>query len=87
MSDARSYLSAVTMSNKGYSIGSGDQVGVVVDDVHSDQHKIDEPQLNVGGHGRTQRRLRNYHLTMIGMCSGIGTGLFGMLLSPPLVPY
>ncbi|GAM91577.1 hypothetical protein ANO11243_096290 [Dothideomycetidae sp. 11243] len=38
--------------------------------------KLSEPQLNVGGHGRTQRRLRNYHLTMIGLCSGIGTGLF-----------
>ncbi|KAK5065255.1 hypothetical protein LTR84_001093 [Exophiala bonariae] len=36
----------------------------------------DEPQLNVGGHGGTQRRLRNYQVTMIGFCSGIGTGLF-----------
>ncbi|KAF2152262.1 putative amino acid permease [Myriangium duriaei CBS 260.36] len=35
-----------------------------------------EPQLNVGGHGATQRRLRNYQITMIGFCSGIGTGLF-----------
>lgn len=35
-----------------------------------------EPQLNVGGHGATQRRLQNYHVTMIGFCSGIGTGLF-----------
>ncbi|KAK7417262.1 hypothetical protein QQX98_004696 [Neonectria punicea] len=34
------------------------------------------PQLNVGGHGATQRRLRNYQVTMIGFCSGIGTGLF-----------
>lgn len=34
------------------------------------------PQLNVGGHGATQRRLRDYHITMIGFCSGIGTGLF-----------
>ncbi|KAJ5104804.1 amino acid permease/ SLC12A domain-containing protein [Penicillium alfredii] len=33
-------------------------------------------QLNVGGRGGTQRRLRNYQVTMIGFCSGIGTGLF-----------
>ncbi|KAL6704371.1 hypothetical protein ACN47E_008327 [Coniothyrium glycines] len=40
-------------------------------------HKlITEPQLNVGGHGATQRRLKDYHVTMIGFCSGIGTGLF-----------
>ncbi|OJD40739.1 amino acid permease [Diplodia corticola] len=37
---------------------------------------IQEPQLNVGGHGGTQRRLRNYQVTMIGLSSGIGTGLF-----------
>lgn len=36
----------------------------------------DEMQLNVGGRGATQRRLRNYQVTMIGFCSGIGTGLF-----------
>ncbi|KAK1996052.1 amino acid permease [Colletotrichum falcatum] len=35
-----------------------------------------EPQLGVGGRGRTQRRLRDYQVTMIGFCSGIGTGLF-----------
>jgi amino acid transporter len=35
-----------------------------------------EPQLNVGGHGATQRRLPDYQVTMIGFCSGIGTGLF-----------
>lgn len=34
------------------------------------------PQLGVGGHGGTQRRLRDYQVTMIGFCSGIGTGLF-----------
>lgn len=33
-------------------------------------------QLNVGGRGGTQRHLRNYQVTMIGFCSGIGTGLF-----------
>lgn len=41
-----------------------------------DDKPILEPQLNVGGHGATQRRLQNYHVTMIGFCSGIGTGLF-----------
>lgn len=35
-----------------------------------------EPQLGVGGHGPTQRKLRTYQITMIGFCSGIGTGLF-----------
>ena len=40
-------------------------------------HDIDDqPLLNVGGHGGTQRHLRNYQVTMIGFCSGIGTGLF-----------
>ncbi|KAK5281879.1 hypothetical protein LTR20_009929 [Exophiala xenobiotica] len=29
-----------------------------------------------GGRGGTQRRLRNYQVTMIGFCGGIGTGLF-----------
>ncbi|KAF2847087.1 amino acid permease-like protein [Plenodomus tracheiphilus IPT5] len=42
----------------------------------SDDQPILEPQLNVGGHGATQRHLKNYHVTMIGFCSGIGTGLF-----------
>lgn len=37
---------------------------------------LNEPILNVGGHGGTQRRLRNYQVTMIGFASGIGTGLF-----------
>jgi yeast amino acid transporter len=41
-----------------------------------DRKVVDEPQLNVGGHGATQRRLRNYQVTMIGFTSGIGTGLF-----------
>lgn len=35
-----------------------------------------EPQLNVGGHGNVQRQLKSVHITMIGFCSGIGTGLF-----------
>lgn len=42
----------------------------------SREESLDEPQLNVGGHGGTQRRLRDYQVTMIGFCSGIGTGLF-----------
>lgn len=35
-----------------------------------------EPQLNVGGHADVQRQLHSFHITMIGFCSGIGTGLF-----------
>lgn len=46
------------------------------DDDASDDKPILEPQLNVGGHAATQRRLKDYHVTMIGFCSGIGTGLF-----------
>ncbi|PIA98259.1 Proline-specific permease, partial [Cercospora beticola] len=42
---------------------------------HSDKYGSTE-ELNVGGRGATQRRLRNYQVTMIGFCSGIGTGLF-----------
>lgn len=51
--------------------------------VHSDpgfmsdtKPNIAEPQLNVGGHANVQRQLRSFHITMIGFCSGIGTGLF-----------
>ncbi|OQV05765.1 hypothetical protein CLAIMM_10439 [Cladophialophora immunda] len=33
-------------------------------------------EINVGGRGATQRRLRNYQVTMIGFASGIGVGLF-----------
>ncbi len=46
------------------------------DEYAPDNKPILEPQLNVGGHGLTQRRLKDYHVTMIGFCSGIGTGLF-----------
>lgn len=54
------------------------------DAIRPDPVKVDEYdatpkedlQLNVGGRGATQRRLRNYQVTMIGFCSGIGTGLF-----------
>ncbi|KAJ0158086.1 hypothetical protein CTA2_12332, partial [Colletotrichum tanaceti] len=51
--------------------GGGDD-----DPHHDDKAAILEPQLGVGGHGRTERRLRDYQVTMIGFCSGIGTGLF-----------
>jgi yeast amino acid transporter len=46
------------------------------DDARHYAKSIQEPQLGVGGHGGTQRRLRGYHMTMIGISSGIGTGLF-----------
>ncbi|KAI8717955.1 hypothetical protein NCS52_00873000 [Fusarium sp. LHS14.1] len=36
----------------------------------------EKPVLNHGGHGPTQRRLKDHHITWIGLCSGIGTGLF-----------
>ncbi|RAL02271.1 putative amino acid permease [Aspergillus ibericus CBS 121593] len=35
-----------------------------------------ELEFNVGGRGATQRRLKNYQVSMIGFCGGIGTGLF-----------
>ena len=41
-----------------------------------ESHAKGEFELNVGGRGATQRRLRNYQVTMIGFSSGIGTGLF-----------
>jgi amino acid transporter len=45
---------------------------------HGAAHDTDDekPVLNKGGHGTTQRRLKDYHITWIGLCSGIGTGLF-----------
>lgn len=53
------------------------------DAVHTDQGfmsdtkpDLTQPQLNVGGHANVQRQLRSFHITMIGFCSGIGTGLF-----------
>lgn len=48
-------------------------------DLEHQHHKdfdADSIQLGVGGHGKTKRGLRNYQVTMIGFCSGIGTGLF-----------
>lgn len=51
--------------------------------VHSDpgfmsdtKPDLGPPQVNVGGHASVQRQLRSFHITMIGFCSGIGTGLF-----------
>jgi yeast amino acid transporter len=35
-----------------------------------------QTDLNVGGRGPTQRRLRSYQISMIGLTSGLGTGLF-----------
>ncbi|KAF7716441.1 Amino acid/polyamine transporter I family protein [Penicillium ucsense] len=57
---------------------------VATDVIHPEPAKVEEYndlskaelELNVGGRGATQRRLKNYHVTMIGFCSGIGTGLF-----------
>lgn len=43
---------------------------------HRKGFDADSIQLGVGGHGKTKRGLRNYQVTMIGFCSGIGTGLF-----------
>jgi yeast amino acid transporter len=45
-------------------------------DVAIEAQAVNAFQLNVGGRGATQRRLRNYQVTMIGFCAGIGTGLF-----------
>lgn len=60
-------------------LGNGSQDGI--EQVHNDPAPVYdtsklEPELNVGGQGATQRRLRDYQVTMIGFCSGIGTGLF-----------
>jgi amino acid transporter len=45
-------------------------------DIDYDVDPKGEFELNVGGRAALQRRLRNYQVTMIGFCSGIGTGLF-----------
>jgi amino acid permease len=51
-------------------------------DVQTSQDLENQKSLDIrhgeigGGHGHTQRRLRNYQVTMMGFCSGIGTGLF-----------
>ncbi|GAA5888946.1 hypothetical protein JCM6882_009691 [Rhodosporidiobolus microsporus] len=40
------------------------------------QGDIPPEELNVGGHGQTQRRLQARHITFIGISGGLGTGLF-----------
>lgn len=45
-------------------------------DSHDVTDAKNEVDLNVGGRGATQRRLRDYQVSMIGFCGGIGTGLF-----------
>ncbi|OJJ51805.1 hypothetical protein ASPZODRAFT_127940 [Penicilliopsis zonata CBS 506.65] len=54
------------------------EIDNVVDDYADETaaKKYNDLQLNVGGRGATQRRLRNYQVTMIGFCGGLGTGLF-----------
>jgi amino acid transporter len=52
------------------------QPDVKLEDEEYDVNLKGDMELNVGGRGATQRRLRNYQVTMIGFCSGIGTGLF-----------
>ncbi|KAH6658746.1 amino acid permease [Truncatella angustata] len=56
-------------------IGDIEKHGYSTQAPHDDKDVL-VPQLNVGGHGATQRRLKDYQVTMIGFCSGIGTGLF-----------
>lgn len=64
-------------------LGTTSKNDIEKDAVHSDpgfmsdtKPNLGEPQLNVGGHANVQRQLRSFHITMIGFCSGIGTGLF-----------
>ncbi|RGP78266.1 putative general amino acid permease [Fusarium longipes] len=50
-----------------------------VDASYGHAHETDDeqkPVLSNGGEGPTQRRLKGYHITWIGLCGGIGTGLF-----------
>ncbi|KAL2430771.1 Proline-specific permease [Exophiala dermatitidis] len=49
------------------------QVSIEESTFHTKDEMLD---INVGGRGATQRRLRNYQVTMIGFASGIGVGLF-----------
>lgn len=60
-------------SNKGLDVDAIQAAPPVVQNHDTDDEK---PVLNTGGHGPTQRRLKDYHITWIGLCSGIGTGLF-----------
>jgi hypothetical protein len=43
---------------------------------HTHESDDEKPVLSNGGEGPTQRRLKGYHITWIGLCGGIGTGLF-----------
>lgn len=60
-------------SHKGLDVDAIQAAPPVVQNHDTDDEK---PVLNTGGHGPTQRRLKDYHITWIGLCSGIGTGLF-----------
>ncbi|KAI1044123.1 hypothetical protein LB505_010511 [Fusarium chuoi] len=60
-------------SDKGLDVDAIQAAPPVVQNHDTDYKK---PVLNTGGHGPTQRKLKNYHITWIGLCSGIGTGLF-----------
>lgn len=68
------------MLDKAAPMDSSDRVSSKTAGYQHEQNAWDDtdvPQLlNTGGRGRTQRRLKNYQLTWIGFCSGIGTGLF-----------
>jgi len=51
--------------------GNASQEKTIID------HNLAEQPMIVNNHGpSTQRHLRNYQVTMIGFCSGIGVGLF-----------
>ncbi|KAI1856619.1 hypothetical protein JX265_011578 [Neoarthrinium moseri] len=70
--------SALTMMNRTQSPPTMETVSDIEKNpsLTADEKSDLAPQLNIGGHGATQRRLKDYQVTMIGICSGIGTGLF-----------
>jgi yeast amino acid transporter len=63
----------INMTSKDFDVDAIQAAPPVVQNHETDDEK---PVLNTGGHGPTQRRLKGYHITWIGLCSGIGTGLF-----------
>lgn len=63
-------------TGKAGSIDEKVRPAAAVDSEEDDVSPKTEFELNVGGRAALQRRLRNYQVTMIGFCSGIGTGLF-----------
>lgn len=69
---------AASVAKHGNGVSNNDDVekAASVQDATDPQKSFMEPQIGVGGRGHTQRRLKNYHITLIGFCSGIGTGLF-----------